>query len=79
MTELAADIRSALAEEGYDVREVTENRGTIRATLATADAPAGALRDLVAGVAGDRLLGVDVSAQHAGTDAVGTVLTVRLR
>lgn len=79
MTPIATELRSALEEAGYEVRDVAENRGTVTATLATTDPPAPELRSLAAEAAGDRLLGVDVSTEHTGSDAVGTVLSVRYR
>lgn len=79
MTDLSGDLRAALAEEGYDVRDVGENRGLVTVTLGSTDVSAAALRSLATDVAGDRLLGVDVSTERTTGDAVGTVLSVRHR
>lgn len=79
MTALAADLRQALEDADYAVDAVAENRGLVRVTLRTTDASAERLRSIAEDAVGDALLGVDVSAERAGGDAVGTVLSVRHR
>lgn len=78
MTDVATQLREALEDAGYAVDGTAENRGLVRVTLRTSDAPAAELRRLVEEALGDALLGVDVSAERAGDD-VGTVLSVRHR
>lgn len=79
MTGVAAALRSALEEAGYDVRDVAENRGLVRVTLETSDASAPELRSIAETAVGDGLLGVEISTERSGTDAVGTVLSARHR
>lgn len=79
MTGVADALREELEAAGYEIDGVAENRRLVRVTLRDADASAAALRDLAESVAGDDLLGVTVSAERAGGDAVGTVLSVRHR
>lgn len=79
MTDIGTDLEAALADAGYAVDGVEENRGLVRVRLRTTDAPAAELRAIAEDAAGDALLGVDVEAERAGDDAVGTVLSVRHR
>lgn len=79
MTDLATELQRALEDAGYQVDGVAENRGLVRVTLRTTDASAAELREIAETAVGDDLLGVDVSADHAGTDEVGTALSVRHR
>lgn len=79
MTDLATALQDALEDEGYETDGISENRGLVRVTLRTTDASAAELREIAEAATGDALLGVDVSAEHAGGDQVGTTLSVRHR
>jgi len=81
MSEFREALRSAFEERGYDVAEVSENRGRVRVAVRGGDARADELREITAGTVGeDAVFGLDVSTESLeGTDAVGTVVSFQHR
>lgn len=80
MTELQDELRAAYEERGYDVGDVTVNRGLVRVVL-TEDAGAEAVRSVATDVVGEEnALGVDVTTESVdGHDGVSTVVSFRHR
>jgi hypothetical protein len=81
MSDVTADLRSAFADAGYGVDDVTDNRGRIEVSLRDDDAPVDDCRAIVNDVCGaDSVVGFDVTSDTtAGDQAVGTVVAFRHR
>ena len=80
MTELQAELRAAYEDAGYEVSDVTNNRGLVRVVLAEA-AGAEVVRPIATDVVGDDgALGLNVTTESAeGHDGVSTVVSFRHR
>lgn len=78
MTELRDELRDAYGKRGYDVGDVTDNRGLVRVVLAE-DAGAEAVRSVVTEVVGeDAVRGLNVTTESVDAhDGVQTVVSFR--
>lgn len=80
MTQLRDQLQAAYEERGYDVSDVTDNRGLVRVVLAE-EAGADDVRSIVTDVVGqDSIRGLNVTTESVdGHDGVSTVVSFRDR
>lgn len=81
MTDPTTALREAFADAGYDVGEVSVNRGQVRVVLLTDQADQESLRALATDAIGDDdILGLNVTTEVIdGQESIGTVVSFRLR
>lgn len=74
-------LREAFEADGYDVADVTENRGQVRIALLEERPEAAALREILYSVVDeDNVLGPNITTEAMdGADGVRTVVTFRRR
>ena len=81
MADLSEELRTAFEAQGYDVAEVSVNRGRVRVALLERRAGGDELVSIVHEVVDEaEVLGLNVSTEALdGQDAVGTVVSFRQR
>ncbi len=80
MSDLAEDLRDGYEAAGYTVDRVSQNRDTVEVAIRADDAEPAALRSIAEDVCGaSAILGLDVSHETTGDDAVGTIVSFRHR
>lgn len=81
MADLLASLRQAFESAGYEVDQVSENRGTVSVAVRDDAADAADLRAVTEETCGEAaVLGFDVTHETTdGSDAVGTVVSFRHR
>lgn len=81
MSTIDSTVKETFEAEGFDVAEVTENRGLIRVVLLTADADRDRLRSLAdSAVADGRIVGFNVASESTeGSEEIATVVSFRYR